>query len=185
MGEEVIQLEAELRQASGAKHAIAVTNCTAALHLASVALGIGPGDEVLCPTMTFCATANAPRSTGANIQFCESVWPHYRSNGRSRFHSGTVVASARGQFSLSSITRAFLAKSKKSRLSPRSTTCQSSRIARMRSSHLTRAKCLDGLGKSAASASSRIRMPPVAKAARSSPKDDALPTACGCCARTE
>ncbi len=41
---------------------------------------------------------------------------------------------------------------------------------RIGSSHLTRAKCLDGLGKSAASASSRIRMPPVAKAARSSPR---------------
>ena len=75
MGEEVIQLESELKQASGAKHAIAVTNCTAALHLASVALGIGPGDEVLCPTMTFCATANAPRSTGASVQFCESIGP--------------------------------------------------------------------------------------------------------------
>jgi dTDP-4-amino-4,6-dideoxygalactose transaminase len=73
MGEEVIQLEHELKLASGAKHAVAVTNCTAALHLASVALGIGPGDEVLCPTLTFCATANAPRSTGASVQFCESL----------------------------------------------------------------------------------------------------------------
>lgn len=73
MGEEVLQLEAELRQASGAKHAIAVTNCTAALHLASVAMGVGAGDEVLCPTLTFCATANAPRSTGAFVRFCEST----------------------------------------------------------------------------------------------------------------
>lgn len=73
MGDEVVQLEEELKRAAGAKHAIAVTNCTAALHLASVALGIGPGDEVLCPTMTFCATANAPRSTGATVKFCESV----------------------------------------------------------------------------------------------------------------
>jgi dTDP-4-amino-4,6-dideoxygalactose transaminase len=75
MGEEVIQLESELQQATGANHAIAVTNCTAALHLAAAALGLGPGDEVLCPTMTFCATANAPRSTGASVQFCESVSP--------------------------------------------------------------------------------------------------------------
>ncbi len=77
MGEEVIQLEAGGwgRRAARRAYAIAVTNCTAALHLASVALGIGPGDEVLCPTRTFCATANAPRSTGANIQFCESVGP--------------------------------------------------------------------------------------------------------------
>src|SRR5437660_1511467 len=46
MGEEVLQLESELQEASGARHAIAVTNCTAALHLAAVALGVGPGDEV-------------------------------------------------------------------------------------------------------------------------------------------
>src|SRR5262249_36533322 len=76
MGDEVVQLEEELKQAAGARHAIAVTNCTAALHLASVALSIGPGDEVLCPTLTFCATANAPRSTGATVKFCESVGPH-------------------------------------------------------------------------------------------------------------
>ena len=76
MGEEVVQLENELKEASGAKHAIAVTNCTAALHLASVAFGIGPGHEVLCPTMTFCATANAPRSTGADVRFCESIGPN-------------------------------------------------------------------------------------------------------------
>jgi dTDP-4-amino-4,6-dideoxygalactose transaminase len=73
MGEEVLHLEAELQAASGAKHAIAVTNCTAALHLASVALDVGAGDEVLCPTLTFCATANAPRSTGAKVVFCESA----------------------------------------------------------------------------------------------------------------
>jgi dTDP-4-amino-4,6-dideoxygalactose transaminase len=75
MGEEVLHLEAELKQASGARHAIAVTNCTAALHLAAAALDVGAGDEVLCPTLTFCATANAPRSTGATVIFCESAGP--------------------------------------------------------------------------------------------------------------
>jgi len=43
----------------GAEHAIAVCNGTAALHLAHWALGIGPGDEVICPSLTFVATANA------------------------------------------------------------------------------------------------------------------------------
>ena len=49
----------------GAKHAFAVANCTAALHLACVALGIGPGDEVIVPALTFVATANARRATWA------------------------------------------------------------------------------------------------------------------------
>lgn len=73
MGEEVLRLEEELCAASGAGHAIAVANCTAALHLAYAALGVGPGDEVLCPTLTFVATANAARALGATVRFCEPV----------------------------------------------------------------------------------------------------------------
>jgi dTDP-4-amino-4,6-dideoxygalactose transaminase len=57
----------------GERHAVAVSSCTAALHLACAALGIGPGDEVLCPTLTFVATANAPRSLGADVRLCESI----------------------------------------------------------------------------------------------------------------
>jgi dTDP-4-amino-4,6-dideoxygalactose transaminase len=76
MGQEVIDLEDELCAATGARHAIAVSNATMALQLASVALGLKPGDEVLCPTLTFVASASAPRSTGASIRFCESVGPH-------------------------------------------------------------------------------------------------------------
>lgn len=49
----------------GAPHAIAVNSCTAALHLSLAALGIGPGDEVIVPTMTFCATANVVFHLGA------------------------------------------------------------------------------------------------------------------------
>ncbi len=73
MGEEVLKLEEELCAASGAKHAIAVSNGTAALQLACAALEIGPGDDVVCPTMTFVATANAPRSLGAEVHLCDSV----------------------------------------------------------------------------------------------------------------
>lgn len=73
MGDEVLSLEEELRAATGAAHAIAVSNCTAALQMACAALGVGPGDEVICPTLTFIATANAPRTLGARIRFCESV----------------------------------------------------------------------------------------------------------------
>lgn len=73
MGEEVLQLEDELRAATGAEHAIAVTNGTAALQLACAGLGIGPGTEVLCPTLTFVATANAASSLGARVRLCDSV----------------------------------------------------------------------------------------------------------------
>lgn len=73
MGDEVLRLEDELCAATGAGHAIAVSNCTAAIHLACAALGVGPGDEVLCPTLTFVASANAPRSLGARIRLCESL----------------------------------------------------------------------------------------------------------------
>lgn len=73
MGEEVQRLEEELCAITGARHAIAVSNCTVALQLACVALGIGPGDEVLCPTLTFVASPNAPRSLGARVRLCESV----------------------------------------------------------------------------------------------------------------
>jgi dTDP-4-amino-4,6-dideoxygalactose transaminase len=75
MGQEVQQLEQELCAASGARHAIAVSNCTAALQMASAALGVGAGDEVLCPTLTFAATANAPVTLGAEVRFCESIGP--------------------------------------------------------------------------------------------------------------
>lgn len=73
MGEEVEALEQEIRGATGAAHAVAVANGTAALHLASLALRLGPGDEVVCPTLTFVASANAPRSLGATIRLVDSV----------------------------------------------------------------------------------------------------------------
>lgn len=59
------ELEARLAERLGAKHAVAVTSGTAALHLALVGLGVGPGDEVLVPDLTFIATANAVTLAGA------------------------------------------------------------------------------------------------------------------------
>ncbi|MCJ7432275.1 MAG: DegT/DnrJ/EryC1/StrS family aminotransferase [Anaerolineales bacterium] len=64
MGEETQNFEQEFASFIGAKHALAVTNATAALHLACIAAGINFGDEVVVPSLTFVATANAVRYTG-------------------------------------------------------------------------------------------------------------------------
>jgi len=58
MGPKVAELEAQLAQACEVKHALAVSSGTAALHVAVLALGLEPGDEVLVPAYTFPATAN-------------------------------------------------------------------------------------------------------------------------------
>lgn len=63
--------ENEFASFIGSKHALAVTNATAALHLACVAVGLGPGDEVIIPSLTFVATANAVRYTGATPVFAD------------------------------------------------------------------------------------------------------------------
>jgi len=59
------ELERRFAEAVGARYACAVNSCTAALHLASEAVGIGPGDRVFVPTMTFTSTAEVLRYLGA------------------------------------------------------------------------------------------------------------------------
>lgn len=71
MGAVTQQFEQAFAAYVGAKHAIAVTNATAALHLACVVAGLGPGDEVILPSLTFVATANAVRYTGATPVFAD------------------------------------------------------------------------------------------------------------------
>ncbi len=71
MGEVTLGFEQEFAAFIGAKHTLAVTNATAALHLACLAAGIGPGDEVIIPSLTFVATANAVRYTGATPVFAD------------------------------------------------------------------------------------------------------------------
>ena len=71
MGAVTQQFEQEFAAFIGAKHTLAVTNATAALHLACLAVGIGPGDEVILPSLTFVATANAVRYTGATPVFAD------------------------------------------------------------------------------------------------------------------
>jgi perosamine synthetase len=65
MGPKVAEFEAGLAEACEVQHAVAVSSGTAALHLAVLALGIGPGDEVIVPAYTFPATANVVAMAGA------------------------------------------------------------------------------------------------------------------------
>jgi len=65
MGPKVAELEELVAAACGVPHAVAVSNGTAALHAAVLALGVGPGDEVIVPAYTFPATANVVRLAGA------------------------------------------------------------------------------------------------------------------------
>lgn len=71
MGKVTQEFEASFAAHIQARHAIAVTNATAALHLACLALGLGPGDEVIVPSLTFVATANAVRYVGATPIFAD------------------------------------------------------------------------------------------------------------------
>lgn len=63
--------EGELAQRVGAEHAVVCSNGTAALHLSMLALGLGEGDAVVVPTITFLATANAARYVGAEVVFAD------------------------------------------------------------------------------------------------------------------
>ena len=57
------------------KYAVSVTNCTDALHLACIVCGFGPGDEVLCPSLTFAASVTCFRYVGATPVFCDIKGP--------------------------------------------------------------------------------------------------------------
>jgi dTDP-4-amino-4,6-dideoxygalactose transaminase len=71
MGPRTEELEGKFADYVGAGHAVAVTNGTAALHLICAAAGLGPGDEVIVPSLTFVATAGAIRQTGARPVFAD------------------------------------------------------------------------------------------------------------------
>ncbi len=73
MGAVTLEFEKKFAARMDVKHAFAVNNCTAGLHLANLALGITAGDEVICPDLTFVATANAVRYTGARVVFAGVV----------------------------------------------------------------------------------------------------------------
>ena len=70
-GPRVAEFERAFAATVGAAHAVAVSSCTTALHLALVAAGVGPGDEVVVPSFSFIATANAARYVGATPVFAD------------------------------------------------------------------------------------------------------------------
>ncbi|HEV7881287.1 DegT/DnrJ/EryC1/StrS family aminotransferase [Bradyrhizobium sp.] len=72
-GEFVSRFEAEFEKFTGVRHATSVCNGTVALHLAMMALGLGPGDEVIVPTLTYVASVNTVVQAGATPVFVDSL----------------------------------------------------------------------------------------------------------------
>jgi perosamine synthetase len=70
-GPRVQEFEEKFAAYTGANYAVAVSNCTTALHLSMIVAGIGPGDEVICPSMSYIATANCIKYVNAIPVFAE------------------------------------------------------------------------------------------------------------------
>ena len=70
-GPKVAEFEEKFAKYTGAKHAVAVSNCTTALHLSMILAGVKTGDEVICPSMSYIATANCIKYVGATPVFAE------------------------------------------------------------------------------------------------------------------
>ena len=92
MGPQVDTFERELAAACGVKHVLAVVNGTSALHAALIVLGVRPGDEVIVPTLTFVATANAVALAGAVPHLADAEEEHLGLDiARLRAHLGRVA----------------------------------------------------------------------------------------------
>jgi perosamine synthetase len=72
-GPRVAEFEEKFASYTGAKYAVAVSNCTTALHLAMIVAGVQAGDEVICPSMSYVATANCIKYVGATPVFAEVI----------------------------------------------------------------------------------------------------------------
>lgn len=79
-GPKVKEFEKKFARYVGAKHAVAVSSCTTALHLALIVTEVKPGDEVICPSMSFIATANSILYTGAKPVFADIDAESYNIN---------------------------------------------------------------------------------------------------------
>lgn len=76
-GPKCAELEEMFAKMLDAKYAVSVTNCTDALHLCCMLCGFGPGDEVICPSLTFAASANCIRYVGATPVFADIIGPDH------------------------------------------------------------------------------------------------------------
>ena len=88
--------EDALASRTNARHAVSCSSGTAALHLATLALGLGPGDCVIVPSITFLATANAARYVGADVVFAD-VDPDTGLMGPDEFRSALKIANDRAK----------------------------------------------------------------------------------------
>lgn len=70
-GPRVQEFEENFAKYVGSKYAVAVSNCTTALHLSLIVLGVGEGDEVIVPSMSYIATANCAKYVNADVVFAE------------------------------------------------------------------------------------------------------------------
>ena len=95
-GPNLTGFEADICQATGAAHCVALSSGTAAIHLGLILLGVGPGDEVLCPSFTFVATANPILYLGATPVFVDSE-PDTWNLCPSRLREAIVDRLARGK----------------------------------------------------------------------------------------
>src|ERR671933_300612 len=82
-GPEVAAFEREFAASVGAEHACSVSNCTVALHLALLAVGVRPGDEVITVSHSFVATASSVRYCGATPVFVDVEPGTFRRSWRS------------------------------------------------------------------------------------------------------
>lgn len=80
VGPHIDAFEKELAETIGVQNSVAVNSGTSAIHLALLALGVGPGDEVICPTLTFCATINPIIYCGATPILIDSEWDTWNIN---------------------------------------------------------------------------------------------------------
>src|SRR3954452_2571842 len=76
LGPRTHAFEAAFAEHLGVRHAVALSSCTAALHLAYLAAGVGPGDEVIVPAITFVASAAAVRYCGATPVLADVLGQH-------------------------------------------------------------------------------------------------------------